>query len=385
MSVIVGLVNRRNISLLVAIKKLKPHGVYLIHSGSKRDLYDLTDISEFLNNTYPKLFVKDIKVNCYSCSEIINTLERIAEEVNNDLVLDLSNGHPVAIAFLKEASHTKYPVFIFSERDNRAVMIENGTCSELPMKDVSFEVDDFIESEGGVVYHKSTAMFDSEEISSILSWQIQNYSKWLRINSLIKSKMLFKTFGYNERETRVLADMKNLNPKNKSLLLEYIYALHRFKLIKMDKQGKSKYFLNFKSLDFKHYVMTYGSWLEAVTYSTVKHLKIMDDVESGVTLFWDKSDTPLSNEIDVMAIYKGRLVAISCKDSARYDEDTLHELETEAFKIGGTSSIKILVATSLPTKKTVLERAKQLNINLLIFDGNLKDFCSTFRDIFDHS
>ncbi|AHM58141.1 hypothetical protein EAL2_808p06380 (plasmid) [Peptoclostridium acidaminophilum DSM 3953] len=382
MSVIVGLVNRRNISLLVAIKKLNPSGVYLIHSGSKRDMYDLADISEFLNNTYPKLIIKDRRVDCYSCSAIVDTLEQIARVEKGDIVLDLSNGHPVAIAFLKEASHRKYPVFIFSERDNRAVMIENGSCSELTLKEVSFEVEDFIESGGGIVYHKSTAMFDSEEIAGILSWQVQNYPKWLRINRIIKDKALLKTFGENERETRVLLDMKNLNPKNKSLLLEYIYALHRFKLIKMDKQGKSRYFLNFKSLDFKHYVMTYGSWLEALTYSVVKHLKVMDDIESGVTLLWDKSDNPLSNEIDVMAAFKGRLVAISCKDSQRYDENTLHELELQAYKLGGTSAIKILVATSLPNKKMVVERANHMNIHLIVFDGNLNMFYKKFKQLF---
>ena len=385
MSVIVGLVNRRNISLLVAIKKLKPKGVYLIHSGKEYDKDDLSDISEFLNDMYPDIFVEDRKVDCYSCTDVTSTLENIAAEEKEDLVLDLSNGHPVAIAFLREASFNKYPVFIFSERDNRAVIIENGKCRDIPLKGVSFEVEDFIESGGGAVYHKSTETFDRKEIEGILSWQVENYSKWLKINRIIKGKSIFKTFGENEQETRVLADMKNLRPKDKSLILEYIYALHRFKLIKMDKHNKNRYFLNFKSMPFKRYAMTYGTWLEALAYSVIKHLNIMDDVESGVALFWDKSDTSVINEIDVMAVYKGRLTAVSCKDSSRYDEDTLRELDMEATELGGSPAIKILVATSFPSKKTVEERAVQMGISLIVFNGDLNAFCKEFKSVFIQS
>ncbi|WP_077216421.1 Card1-like endonuclease domain-containing protein [Peptoclostridium litorale] len=385
MSVIVGLVNRRHISLLVAIKKLKPRGVYLIHSGKEYDKDDLSDIREFLNDMYPDIFVEDRRVNCYSCNEVTSTLEQIAAREKEDLVLDLSNGHPVAMAFLREASHNKYPVFIFSERDNRAVIIEKGECRDLQLKEVSFEVEDFIESGGGAVYHKSTETFDRAEIEDILSWQIGNYSKWLKINRIIKERAIFKTFGESEQETRVLADMKNIKPKDKSLILEYIYALHRFKLIKMDKHNKNNYFLNFKSMAFKHYAMTYGTWLEALAYSVIKHLDIMDDVESGVTLFWDKSDTSIVNEIDVMAVYKGRLVAVSCKDSSRYDEDTLRELEMEAATLGGSSAIKILVTTSLPSKKTIEERAAQMDIRLIIFKGDLNEFCKEFKSVFIQS
>ena len=85
----------------------------------------------------------------------------------------------------------------------------------------------------------------------------------------------------------------------------------------------------------------------------------------------------VKNELDVVAIKDSVLVCISCKDSEKYDEDALNELEVYSKKIGGDNVIKILVATKKPIKKTIFDRAKEMNINLIILDKDINKFKHT--------
>lgn len=68
------------------------------------------------------------------------------------------------------------------------------------------------------------------------------------------------------------------------------------------------------------------------------------------------------------------MLCISCKDSDKYDEDALNELEVYSNRLGGRHCIKILVATKKPIKKSVIDRAKEMNINLVIVDKDINKF-----------
>jgi len=65
---------------------------------------------------------------------------------------------------------------------------------------------------------------------------------------------------------------------------------------------------------------------------------------------------------------------VSCKDSEKYDEDALNELEVYSNKIGGEDVVKILVATKLPLKTTIMDRAREMNINIVVLNNNIEKF-----------
>ena len=69
------------------------------------------------------------------------------------------------------------------------------------------------------------------------------------------------------------------------------------------------------------------------------------------------------------------------KDSDKYDEDALNELQVYSERLGGRNAIKILVATKQPVKKTVLDRAKEMNINIVILDKNIDIFKKVLIDL----
>ena len=88
----------------------------------------------------------------------------------------------------------------------------------------------------------------------------------------------------------------------------------------------------------------------------------------------------LRNEIDVMGVFKNNLICISCKDTSSHSIEFLNELFIYANNLGSEESIKILVATHEP-KSIIQVRAKELNIHILIFRGDVSSFQQELRRI----
>ena len=82
-----------------------------------------------------------------------------------------------------------------------------------------------------------------------------------------------------------------------------------------------------------------------------------------------------------LAVKDSVFICISCKDSEKYDEDALNELEVYSKRLGGNSVKKILVATKEPCKQCVIERAKAMNINLIILDKDINRFRKSIRSV----
>lgn len=109
-------------------------------------------------------------------------------------------------------------------------------------------------------------------------------------------------------------------------------------------------------------------------------IKEVDEVKSGLIFSWGKDAREIKNELDVVAIRDSVLICISCKDSDKYDEDALNELNVYSDRLGGKDTIKILVATKEPTKTTVRKRAQEMGIKLIILDKDINKFKKILRN-----
>ena len=137
----------------------------------------------------------------------------------------------------------------------------------------------------------------------------------------------------------------------------------------------------FKNDYLKGFIFKSGTWLEVLTTLVVQSIEDIDEVKSGLTFYWGDDLKRVRNELDVVAIRDSVLICISCKDSDKYDEDALNELQVYSERLGGRNAIKILVATKQPVKKTVLDRAKEMNINIVILDKNIDIFKKVLIDL----
>ena len=121
--------------------------------------------------------------------------------------------------------------------------------------------------------------------------------------------------------------------------------------------------------------------VRSITTLVVQSIEDIDEVKSGLTFYWGDDLKRVRNELDVVAIRDSVLICISCKDSDKYDEDALNELQVYSERLGGKNAIKILVATKQPVKKTVLDRAKEMNINIVTLDKNIDIFKKALIDL----
>ena len=138
------------------------------------------------------------------------------------------------------------------------------------------------------------------------------------------------------------------------------------------------YFLN----DFiKSFIFKSGTWLEVLTKNIIDEIKEIDDIKSGLLFLWNDKQSKVKNELDVVAIKDSILICISCKDSKKYDERALNELNVYANQLGGENVKKILVATMAPAKPVVALRAKEMGINIVIFNGSIEGFKEELKSI----
>ena len=96
---------------------------------------------------------------------------------------------------------------------------------------------------------------------------------------------------------------------------------------------------------------------------------------------WNDKSKVVRNELDVVAVKDSIVICISCKDSDKYNENTLNELDVYSNKIGGKNVYKILVATKEPIKPSVKDRAKEMGISIIIFDGKEEKFKNQIKKV----
>ncbi len=382
MGTLISLINHRNISTLVATKALRPRKIYLLHAGTEEDRRDLETFTRFFRNLYTKIELVDREMDFYDCEAIRRDLKRIVAE-EGDVTLDLSNGNPVAVMLIREGSQDmKIPVFVFSERDEKAVLLKNGECTPVEIEKIELKVQNFVESGGGSVFGKSTDVFESVPVKKLLKWQISHHARWMEMNDILKRKSVLKAVEDDLKNNLVIATLDHLSETQQQRLLEYIYLLQEYRIAKMKKERQNRYSLDFRSEKLKRYVMSSGFWLEAIAYHGLKFLEILDDLESGVSFFWDDQKQKLANEIDVVGVYREKLVVVSCKDTPRYMEKDLYELAASADALGGSSSIRLLISTFWPDRQIIRDRAAKLKINLIRYEGDVDAFGSALRACF---
>lgn len=377
------LINNRNISTLVASKALRPKGIYLFYNGGQKDRDNLRDVSTYFENLYPDIALYPYELDDYRCDTLREAADNLVAR-HEELIFDLSNGNPIAAMILHEqAKRLDLPVFVFSERNERAVLIKDGHCQEVQIEDVDLQVEDFVESGGGSVYAQSTEIFESEPIKHLLKWQIANYQTWMATNHILKTQHIMKGSDKDSEDNMVFFHTKKLSKKQYGLILSYLLLIHEYRIAKYKKMSKYHYRLEFHHPGYKHYIMGTGFWLEALTYFGMSHLNIFDDVRSGVSFFWDQGKELVNNELDVLAVYREKLVVVSCKDTSKYANDDLNSLLVSATRLGGPRATPILVSTAYPDKGSVVARAQELGVHLLIFQGDLDQFMADFKKIIE--
>lgn len=368
--ILINFLSDFNIHNLIAVESMKPQKVVFIYLEKEEEHETFQEIKEFLRERDSNI---EIIGETIQSNNILSIEEIIKKYKDRNLCINLSGGSRImGIIACQLANKYNIPAFVIDMKNKSIIGINNRI---LPNANEAFNqltIDDFIESTGGEILSETTFIMELIIKSRILDYIVENLKEWIVIKEIFKNRKIVSS--YSENQLDMFIRWKKLDYETAKIAKEFMYRLEKFKLIYVYNDSIYGMKFRFRNIGIKKFFLVSGSWLESLVYKIIKDISIIDDVKSGVIFVWDDDTDIVKNELDILATIDSTLLCISCKDTSKYDEDDLNELEVYSERIGGKNSVKILVATQEPYKTTIYQRAQELNIHLILFNGDIDDF-----------
>lgn len=294
----------------------------------------------------------------------VDFLEDILKR-NNGALINLSGGDRIVALLLLKLSMKlgMQSIYVDFMNKRRYVFADKCRIIDSDLKDTSL-MEVFYLS-GANVIRDTTDICDKKDVIDISTKILFNIDLWHRYKQKLYDNSIFR--HNNKQIENIDIDINKINKNELELLnkiIEYLISINGIEIKKDESLIRTRFKNNYlKSMLFKS-----GTWLEVITYLAVKGIKEIDEVKCGVLFSWGFNAEIVKNEIDVIAIKDSVLICISCKDSDKYDDEALNELSIYSDRLGGKNVVKILVATKQPQKFSVIKRAKEMDIELVVLE-----------------
>ncbi|WP_288478667.1 Card1-like endonuclease domain-containing protein [uncultured Clostridium sp.] len=356
-------IDEHNDSIVILIKKYKFNKVIVLVNDNCKDILKENIIRVSNENNSEVEFIK-------SKIDDVSLLNKLKENYNN-ILLNLTGGERIqSLSLLNFSINNKIEsIYIDILGKKKYIFGKNNEKVNEHLLDLNIE--DMIKASGNEILEDSSDLIKERYILDIAKIIHENIELW---NKYKKRLYDINIFSHFYGDTKKVVINQKLLEKDEIELLEKIlkWAVNK-RLIEV-KREFNKIVVSFKDKYLKGFIFKIGTWLEVLTEYVVKSIDVVDQVKSGVVFTWNKNDENLKNELDVVAIKDSNIVVISCKDSEKYNEVALNELKVYSERIGGDKSKKILVATKPPIKESVMDRAKEMGINIIILNKDLNKF-----------
>lgn len=358
------------INILLAEKfKIK----ILIYIISPKDRGKIEEIDKLFREKLPRCLVK------YEIAEIgdIKKLENIIKD-NKMALVNLSGGEIInSLLLLKLSSQLNIQsIYVDLANKKRYIFTDNYRVIKKALKDIT--IDAVIRAAGANITQDSSDLCSKEEIVEITNIIFNNIPIWYKNKQRLYDN---NTFIHNYKDTsKVIVNKEALNEEEIQLVKKALKYFKRINGLEYSEE-RDKINVEFKNNYLKGFLFKSGTWLEVVTHLVMKEIAQVDETRSGLVFNWSKDATEVRNELDVVSIKDSILICISCKDSEKYDEDALNELQVYSERLGGENVVKILVATKPPSKILIARRAKEMGISLVIIDNDISKFKNKLAEI----
>lgn len=352
------------VGILLAQKYKIKSVVMLYRNKEKKKLDKFKQLYLDLN----KIEVIDELIDEDNYDNLKNIISKYKEK---EIIINLTSGNRItSLIMLKIAIELNLQcVYVDLLKKRRYIFDKGYRIIEQPLEDIS--ISDAIHLSGANITLDSTSLAEKSDIQEFTKAILSNLDIWHRYKQKLYDNNIFK---HDYKDTSKININKCLIEAEELKLihsiLNYLKEKNEIEFI----EDKDNIEVVFKNDYLKGFIFKSGTWLEVVTTLVVQSIKDIDEVKSGLIFYWGDDLKRVRNELDVVAIRDSVLICISCKDSDKYDEDALNELQVYSERLGGRNAIKILVATKQPVKKTVMDRAKEMNINIVILDKNIDIF-----------
>ena len=365
---IITILDEHNESSILLAEKLKPKEIIYLYKKDE-ELKVLNSLRQFYLNKFPNCNFSDEKLGKDTISSIEEIIKRMKSK-NTAICLNQGNKKDILIMYTLALKHNIDGFFLDIPKEELLKLnLESVQCEKCNFVDL--DVEDIIDSIGASIVVDSTEISEINIIETMTNYIASNLDLWKKYKIRLSDNSVFIHDESNPRSIKI--DKELLSREEVMLLdkiLNFLEKNGQIKVKELDQCLK----VTFQNEFIKGFIFKSGTWLEVLTKNIIEEIKSIDDIKSGLLFLWNDKESRVKNELDVVAIKDSVLICVSCKDSKKYDEVALNELNVYSEQLGGENVIKILVATHPPIKSSISKRAKEMGINLVVFDGNKKAF-----------
>lgn len=365
---IITILDEHNESSILLAEKLKPKEIIYLYKKDE-ELKVLNSLRQFYLNKFPNCNFSDEKLGKDTISSIEEIIKRMKSK-NTAICLNQGNKKDILIMYTLALKHNIDGFFLDIPKEELLKLnLESVQCEKCNFVDL--DVEDIIDSIGASIVVDSTEISEINIIENMTNYIASNLDLWKKYKIRLSDNSVFIHDESNPRSIKI--DKELLSREEVMLLDKILNFLEKNSQIKV-KELEQCLKVTFQNEFIKGFIFKSGTWLEVLTKNIIEEIKSIDDIKSGLLFLWNDKESRVKNELDVVAIKDSVLICVSCKDSKKYDEVALNELNVYSEQLGGENVIKILVATHPPIKSSISKRAKEMGINLVVFDGNKKSF-----------
>lgn len=365
---IITILDEHNESSILLAEKLKPKEIIYLYKKDE-ELKVLNSLRQFYLNKFPNCNFSDEKLGKDTISSIEEIIKRMKSK-NTAICLNQGDKKDILIMYTLALKHNIDGFFLDIPKEELLKLnLESVQCEKCNFVDL--DVEDIIDSIGASIVVDSTEISEINIIETMTNYIADNLDLWKKYKIRLSDNSVFIHDESNPRSIKI--DKELLSREEVMLLdkiLNFLEENGQIKVKELDQCLK----VTFQNEFIKGFIFKSGTWLEVLTKNIIEEIKSIDDIKSGLLFLWNDKESRVKNELDVVAIKDSVLICVSCKDSKKYDEVALNELNVYSEQLGGENVIKILVATHPPIKSSISKRAKEMGINLVVFDGNKKVF-----------
>lgn len=370
---LVNLLDNHNENSLVAINKLNPNKVIYITSKETQELYK--DIEEYHKKNFYNIEIESILINEGDIENIQLILNKLSK---NDTVINITGGKRInSLILLQEALLKGFKAIYIDVLNKQWYNFDDKlTISKDEFKDIYIE--DMLNITGADLVMDSSDLSEKEDIVNLTKNIYDNLDIWYKYKQKLHDTVIFIHDYENNKKVNV--NINNLKSDEVDILVKCLDYMKNINGIEY-KRNETQIEIFFLNDYLKGFIFKSGTWLEVLTNIVIREITEIDEVKSGVVFLWREGEQRVRNELDVLAIKDSVLICISCKDSEKYDENALNELDVYSKRLGGNNAKKILVATKAPCKECINDRAKAMGINLVILDKDINNFRNALKEI----
>lgn len=365
---IITILDEHNESSILLAEKLKPKEIIYLYKKDE-ELKVLNSLRQFYLNKFPNCNFSDEKLGKDTISSIEEIIKRMKSK-NTAICLNQGDKKDILIMYTLALKHNIDGFFLDIPKEELLKLnLESVQCEKCNFVDL--DVEDIIDSIGASIVVDSTEISEINIIENMTNYIADNLDLWKKYKIRLSDNSVFIHDESNPRSIKI--DKELLSREEVMLLDKILNFLEKNGQIKV-KELEQCLKVIFQNEFIKGFIFKSGTWLEVLTKNIIEEIRSIDDIKSGLLFLWNDKESRVKNELDVVAIKDSVLICVSCKDSKKYDEVALNELNVYSEQLGGENVIKILVATHPPIKSSISKRAKEMGINLVVFDGNKKAF-----------